>query len=581
MYTTVAQLVKDGKRIGFVFNIVVNQSLTQIEMLDEEVKTRLLRGEQFDIYFSGTKFYFKDNRKITDLPVVRKINTFQNNSNVVLDIYTGKKLKKFVQANIGNYKERDFVRVICNYTTKKLNRVLAISGLRGTGKTTGLLQAISDLNDYDRTVFISVDEKADMDCLDLRKELLKSKYKNKKYIFIDEITRINGFVKDSGFLADRIAMNGKKVIISGTDSLGLVKSEGSGLYHRILVKNVTQITYKEAKRTLNQTLDAYIVDGGLYHLDEVNSLKRLQNYVDTAVVDNILNTLTKNDEINSLLGIVDISKEKLRTIVFRILYAVIYCNLQSVKPTSVLYFVNLFDIYKDNTYEDKRLNKLVCDILNIKEQIDTNITEVKCVLSALEELGILVKAENLYHPSEYNYYITNPSIANQIALDICKNLSTEVSFKKKINTKSYKGLVFESIVVSHTIKLAEQFGLNVYYYHDAQNREIDLIVANEEQYANKYYLYEIKLTDVVDIAVLKSKWLCDEDVAQVFNGEIKGRAILYRGKTQKFTGFMDRDLQVKPSENLAEIEKARFGVDLISAEDFLLNLKQIYDKIEY
>ena len=427
---------------------------------------------------------------------------------------------------------------------------------------------------------MTIDEDADMTCKDLRDIL--SNYLDKKYIFIDEITRVKGFVKNSGFLYDSIIGLGKKVIISGTDSLGLAKAKGSGLYHRVMILNVTQITFKEAKRTLNQTLDAYISDGGLYHLDEVKTLDELRSYVDTAVVDNILNTLTKNDEITSLLGISDISKEKLRAIVFRILYAIIYCNLQKINSISVRFFINLFDYSTGadiNTQDN--LNTLVCNQMGVQEFVKSNITEISCVLTALEEMGILVKAQNLYNPAKYNYYITNPSIVNQIAVNICNVLMTKFDLRGYRNIKAYKGLIFESVIVSHTIKIAKRFGFEVYYYHDDKDREVDLIVANEEQYANKYYLYEIKLTDIVDVAVLKSKWLCDEDVASIFDGEIVGRAILYRGKTQKFTGFTDKDLEVKPSEDLAEIEKERFGVDLISAEDYLLNLNQIYKKVEY
>ena len=124
MYLTVAQLVKDGKRIGFLFIYQQNQ----VEMLDAEIKTRMKQGEQFDIYFSGTKFYFKDSRKITDLPVVKS---------KPLSIFTGLILRNLVQRQISNYKERDFVSSICEYVSSDFGRVVAISGLRGIGKGRG------------------------------------------------------------------------------------------------------------------------------------------------------------------------------------------------------------------------------------------------------------------------------------------------------------------------------------------------------------------------------------------------------------------------------------------------------------
>ena len=59
------------------------------------------------------------------------------------------------------------------YCKSKENRVLSISGLRGTGKTTGVLQAIEKLNCFNDTVFINIDENANMNCLDLRDMLMQ------------------------------------------------------------------------------------------------------------------------------------------------------------------------------------------------------------------------------------------------------------------------------------------------------------------------------------------------------------------------------------------------------------------------
>ena len=154
--------------------------------------------------------------------------------NMVLEEYTGEELKRFIEAKgVLGYKHRDFVDGIEEYCLSKERRVLSISGLRGVGKTTGVLQAIHIINNYEESVFLSIDELAEMNCLDLR-NLIVQKYKDKKFIFIDEITRIKDLINNSGFLADLLCANGKKVIISGTDSLGLVKSESAGLYHRII-----------------------------------------------------------------------------------------------------------------------------------------------------------------------------------------------------------------------------------------------------------------------------------------------------------------------------------------------------------
>ena len=148
---------------------------------------------------------------------------------VVIDAFTGDEIKQNINnLGIAKLKERDFVQGIIEYCSHPVNRVLSISGLRGTGKTTGVLQAIDRMNIYDNCVFITIDELASMDCLDLR-QLIMNNYKDKKYIFIDEITRVKDIINNSGFLADSLCDMGKRVVISSTESLGFVNLESAGL----------------------------------------------------------------------------------------------------------------------------------------------------------------------------------------------------------------------------------------------------------------------------------------------------------------------------------------------------------------
>ena len=57
-----------------------------------------------------------------------------------------------------------------------------------------------------------------------------------------------------------------------------------------------------------------------------------------------MNTLTKNPKVTSLLNIQDIDARKLRTIVFRIIYAIIYMNTQKIRPTNVKFMIDLYEI---------------------------------------------------------------------------------------------------------------------------------------------------------------------------------------------------------------------------------------------
>ncbi len=58
---------------------------------------------------------------------------------VIVSEYTGDSLRDcIVSSQVLQYKTRDFVQAVLEYCASSEVRVLSISGLRGTGKTTGI-----------------------------------------------------------------------------------------------------------------------------------------------------------------------------------------------------------------------------------------------------------------------------------------------------------------------------------------------------------------------------------------------------------------------------------------------------------
>lgn len=380
---------------------------------------------------------------------------------------------------------------------------------------------------------------------------------------IDEITRVKDLVSHSAFLADTLCMSGRKVVISGTDSLALAKMEYAGLYHRVIDINVTHISYAEARRTAEQSLKEYMDMGGLYRAQAITDIEGLRQYIDTAVIDNIMGTLTRNPKVTSLLNIQDIDARKLRTIVFRIIYAIIYMNTQKIKPTSVKFMIDLYDYSKSSLYNAGNLNSLVCMQMGIDEEIDTNIQETSAVLDALQTIGLVVKTENLYCKAECNYYITNPSVVNQLLKNIAEILDTTGLDKRTHATvRRFKGLLFESIIVAHTKKVAEKYGNQVYFYHDISGAEIDLIVekVTGSAFEDLYLYYEIKMTSDIDTAIIKARWLNDAESDSFVSGRVLGRSIIselisaeeYLLHTEEKLSILERcgDGDVKKRRNL-------------------------------
>lgn len=582
MYKTTAKLMASNKRVGFEFR---KADGTTIRLLDAKILSLMGQGQIFDLTYNKRGFQFRDKkRKIGDLreiDIPLKSLGGVKTSKIILDEYTGNRLKSFVyNSGVIKFKHRNFVRAINEYLGSRENRVLSISGLRGTGKTTGLIQAILALNDYDNVVFIVIDNQSDMNCLDLR-NLLLEKYKNKKYIFIDEITRIKDLINNSGFLADNFCMNGRKVVISGTDSLALTHSKNAGLYHRVIDINVTHISYKEARVTANQSLKEYIEVGGLYKAQEIVGLDGLRDYVDTAIVDNIMNTLSKNSGVTSLLNLRNLSLREIRTLVFRIVYAIVYMNTQKIRPTSVKMLIDLYD--KSSLYSNEELNTLVCSQVGVDEAIRVALNQVNDVLKALESLGLVISIANIANGKERSYYITNPSITNQLLRSIITILdNTKLPRKNNSTIKRMNGMIFESVVVKHNLDIAKIYGNSVYYYHDNNDREIDLIVEKQtgDAFEDLYLYYEIKMTSDSDTAILKTKWLNNSYIASNLGGTVVERAIIYGGQSKRFTGFEDKNIYPPKGMSLDAVKKLNNNTRLINAEEYLLHTRKYLSVLE-
>ena len=496
-----------------------------------------------------------------------------------ISYFTGDELKTYAKNFLsGIYEKRDFVNSILSYFQDPISnrRIMGISGLRGTGKTVGMLQAIQELFSYDNVLYILINEEIDINTF---KELFLKIIKGKEFIFIDEVTKISGLVEGVNFLSDVILPLGKKVVITGTDSLALLDTVKSSLYHRIRYENVTHISFSEVKRTMGQSFKDYLEIGGLYAPDAISDFEGMRNYINTAILDNIESSFNRNIGLANTYNLSDISSEELRVTIFMILYAVVYSTASKIRQPNIKRIIKMFDRDKTSPSQSiAALREIVFNDLKLSTTFIPNESQVNAILGILERIGILVKAQNFYDNSETNYYITNPSITVRIYYSIYSSLkSTGLDTLIWASLKPVLGLVFESVIVVHTKKYVDDKGYNIYYYRDSDGREVDLLIENERDFTdifNPYYCYfEIKMTSDIDEAVMKSKWLNDESIIQSIlqNGDIIGRGIIYGGiKEGVFTHFSRK---MYSDGNIDEVimEEKNQGTLLIPCENYILN----------
>ena len=503
--------------------------------------------------------------------------------------YTGKKLSGYINTKLlGINASRDFVdAIICFINTPADTRVLGISGLRGTGKTTGLLQAINKIGDFDNTVYILLTELDGQPSITYKElyEFISIKHADKKYIFIDEITYCKNFINGSATLCDDFASNGKKVVVCGTDSYALVEAKKNALYHRIALLNETFISYQESVRTVGiESFKQYLELGGLYKEDRITDIAELKSYISTSVIDNIMHTLQCNEKVTSLYDLEQYRNNpvKLKTVVYHILCAIVYSISNDKKQLSIAFITRLF---KDNElYNDMQLNEYICSSLDIDSNIELDKKDVVPVLDALQRIHIVQCIENIYNNTQHKYYITNQSVFNQLAL-LLVNTGKKVSDidKNKATLKGKQGYLFESAVINHVFAEVQKHGYKLFYYHDDSGREIDLIigriVASEDfSSEDKCILCEIKMTADIDTASVRSQWINSPLIS--IEDEVVARYIVYGGKTAIFESFVNENTYPPRNMTLEEIEEQNRGISLLNVEDFINNMQQYLSILE-
>lgn len=180
--------------------------------------------------------------------------------------------------------------------------ILAVCGLKRTGKTTLLKQLLCDIVAYTEScAFLEMQDSDTMKMLERRIE--EEQAKGKTVIFINEITKVSDFINNSSSLADCFAKAGVRIIISGMDSLSIAFAEDYELYDRVRKVNTTYISFAEYHTLFpSEDINDYIRYGGLFYKNEAEKstigYENILSYLHDAVTMNIANSLKNNADID-------------------------------------------------------------------------------------------------------------------------------------------------------------------------------------------------------------------------------------------------------------------------------------------
>lgn len=295
------------------------------------------------------------------------------------------KLKEYYRQEINaEWKERLFVREIRNYIKSDLKKVLLIGGLKGTGKTVGILQSIP----LDDTLFIFPDSKNA-----IAAEGVKCLLQNntKSVIVVDAFSWVDEYDELASVLHGFV-QQGKRVIISGAESVSLEYLKYDKLIHRVKIIHTTYISFDEFCEVFDreQNYDScieYLKTGGLFKDYAVDSFHSMKKYANEAIVDNVSSYVH------------ELTPELIKAIIYNILYYSV-CNSISDK-------VSVFH-YRRKSQEEFLEGFGLDPAIIIRQQDFDEVLEI------MSTAGIIIKVEDLRLRNKYKVYTVNPSIAYQL-----------------------------------------------------------------------------------------------------------------------------------------------------------------------
>ena len=522
-------------------------------------------------------------------------------------------------------KERFIFNELMEFLLNKENTtdICALYGIRRTGKTIMMHQAIRRLiNDY------NVD-KEEISLITITKSIgytdrnlisdIRARANKVKYFFIDEISYMNIETEDNmlNLLADEFAKQGIKIVITGTFSYAIKLLKNDILFDRVETIDTTYFSFKEAHDVFGMSIETFITHGGII-IDEKKNKITPEEYMKTAVRDNIVNSLIRSNKLYEMGYIhkplqksIDNEDNKdikriLNSLVIRVIDQYMKYIVYSKVITDGVYkfsdIGNLSELIRQYSTREHNINDEF-DIITIDNDKYYNILKnnlgsigksdisPECfneIMDIFRQIGII---EDIYFQGKQNsLFITNylryglcEKIVNSINNDIIAE--TNSRYDTTLIERHLKGTMLESIIqldIKHTHKYVMD------RYRNGAGHEVDIII--EDKNTKELDLYEVKYSSKDESYHLKNMFIPDFilEIENMFNSKVRSYNLIYNGMTMSKTISYEEVYRYQIDFCKTNKRSAKFWEDLlleaqvnnrdslevnfINAEEFLLNL---------
>lgn len=344
---------------------------------------------------------------------------------------------------------------ILNYVnSESTKQVCALCGVLHSGKTTLIKQLIEHLEPEQKEKSLFITCKPESKFTDLYLYICeKIEKENYKYFFIDEITYLEDFSYTQGLLNHLVKKYDVRFVITGTNFFRLIHSsvriEELDNEKDFLILNTTFISFSDydfLNKNYKKHFDFlnYVKSGYLLNSEIFSSYKKMENYIQKAIISNIYDSLDSfNLEKKTPTLAESYDKETFSKSVFMLIddfsYDVIQTaleNLFNAKKISSFIIPNRDLNYPIKDYELEKLKRYFSQIGLVKEYeiSKDNFKEIFCIP------GLLLKncqklIEQYFYNTEYFSELQNE--IEQIIVEQARILNYE--------TGAYSDVFFEEM----------------------------------------------------------------------------------------------------------------------------------------
>ncbi len=495
--------------------------------------------------------------------------------NYETNVMTCKDLAERIQAAAKLDRRDCFARFLkCLYADDR-TKVTVVYGLRRTGKTTMLFQAMAEMPEQirEKTVYIKLRTEDGM--AQINRDMNRLREAGYRYVFIDEVTLAKDFIDDASLFSDIFTAMGMHIVLSGTDSLGFWLASGNELYDRVRMIHTTFIPYREYSRLLGvDSIDEYIRYGGTLRAGEIDfddedlsagdaafrDDESTRRYVDTAIAKNIQQSLACFEHGSHFRHLHDLYEAgELTNAINRIVEDMNHRFLISVlekdfvssdlgistgnlrkerdaaKRTAVLDEIDrsavtgrMMEILDIRNKEERRIGIRQEHIDEIREYLRALDLILECPVEYVAP-GQKRTEQILFTQPGMRYCQAQALVHSLMRDEVFSVLSDETKgYVTERILEEVRGRMLEDIILLETVKALPKKRYGVFKLQ-LLNGEFDMVVRDKGE--NRCALYEIKHS--TEYSDMQARHLRDREKLKIAShkcGEIVGRYVLYNGE---------------------------------------------------